>query len=81
MNTAIEITKPRMRRTEASTYLAEKHGVTMSAKTLAKLACIGGGPAFRLDGRFPLYDASELDRWAIERLGDPISSTSERPRP
>lgn len=69
--------KPRLRRTEASAYLLQRHGVTMAPRTLAKLACIGGGPAFRRDGRIPVYDRSELDRWALARLGEPVSSTSE----
>lgn len=70
--------KPRLRRADASAYLLEQHGVTLSPSTLAKLAVLGGGPAFRKDGRYPLYDVTELDRFAAARLGEPMSSTSER---
>lgn len=71
------IDKPRLRRSEASAYLLQRHGVTLSPSTLAKLAVIGGGPAFRKDGRLPVYDVAELDRFAVARLGQPLASTSE----
>jgi hypothetical protein len=67
----------RMRRNVASEYLREVHGVSLSPATLAKLAVIGGGPRFRRDGRFPLYDPPELDTYAVARLGPLCSSTSE----
>jgi hypothetical protein len=44
---------------------------------LAKLAVIGGGPVFRKAGRNPVYEPSELDRWAEARVGPPQRSTSE----
>jgi hypothetical protein len=68
----------RMRRSVASTYLREVHGVSLSPATLAKLAVLGGGPRFRRDGRFPLYDLPELDTYAVARLGPLCSSTSEQ---
>ena len=43
----------------------------------ARLAVIGGGPVFRKAGRYPLYEPSELDRWAEARIGPPQRSTSE----
>lgn len=68
---------PRLKRSEASEYLLQRHGVTRTRATLAKLACHGGGPAFRKAGaRTVLYNVSELDRWAREMLGDPVCSTS-----
>ncbi|CAO3447381.1 hypothetical protein [Azospirillum argentinense] len=69
--------KPRLRRWEASEYLGLVHGLTVATATLAKLASIGGGPSFQKNGRFPLYPTAELDRWANERLGRLIRSTSE----
>jgi hypothetical protein len=69
--------KPRLRRSEASTYLEHKHGLAVAPATLAKLACIGGGPAFHKAGRTPLYPREELDRWAVERLGRLLRNTSE----
>jgi hypothetical protein len=66
-----------MRRKQASEYLHKEHGVSLSAATLAKLAVVGGGPAYRKDGRFPLYDQPVLDAYALARLGPLRSSTSE----
>jgi hypothetical protein len=37
----------------------------------------GGGPAFRLTGRFPLYPVSSLDAWAQSKIGPLVRSTSE----
>ena len=68
----------RMRTPEASKYLEAVHCVTRAPNTLNKLACIGGGPAFRKAGaRTRLYDRAELDRWALEILGPELSSTAD----
>lgn len=67
----------RMRRREASAYLLEMHGISLMPATLAKLAVVGGGPRFRTDGRFPLYELQELDAFAEARLGPLRSSTSD----
>ena len=67
----------RMRRQEASHYLHERHGIRLAHSTLAKLAVVGGGPPFRLDGRFPVYDREALDTYASERLGPLRRSTSD----
>jgi hypothetical protein len=69
--------KPRLRRWEASEYMAFAHGLTIAPATLAKLASIGGGPGFHRVGRIPLYPRDELDRWATEKLGRMLMSTSE----
>ena len=45
--------------------------------TLAKYACLGGGPAFRKAGKFPIYSRGDLDAWANQRLGKLVCSTSE----
>jgi hypothetical protein len=66
-----------LRRNEASEYLRENHNMHYAPKTLAKLACIGGGPPFRLAGRFPLYPISGLDAWAQSKIGPLVRSTSE----
>ena len=71
----------RMRRPVASTYLFEEHGVSLTPATLAKLAVVGGGPKFRKDGKFPIYDRDELDSFAVARLGPLRSSTSDTGRP
>lgn len=68
--------KPRLRRCEASSYLHDKHGVTVAVATLSKLASVGGGPVFNKFGRAVLYDVAALDAWALARLGAPRASTS-----
>ncbi|MFN3076371.1 MAG: hypothetical protein ABT940_05740 [Alphaproteobacteria bacterium] len=69
--------KPNLRRWEASQYLELVHGLTIAPSTLAKWATTGGGPAYFPAGRTPLYPRQELDRWATERLGKLVRSTSE----
>jgi hypothetical protein len=69
--------KPRLRRAEASEYLMQAHGLPVAVATLAKWATVGGGPGFQKAGVTPLYPRDELDRWATERLGRLMRSTSE----
>ena len=69
--------KPRLRRCEASSYLEQRHGLTVAVATLAKYATKGGGPAFNKFGRFPLYEPATLDAWAVYRLGRARTSTSD----
>ena len=45
-------------------------------RTLAKYAVIGGGPAFRKAGRYPLYHPDDLDGWIAGKLSDPVTSTA-----
>lgn len=70
--------RPRLRRSEVPEYLLDKHGIPIALATLNKLATIGGGPAMRYAGRIPLYDVEDLDRWAANRLSQPVTSTSEK---
>jgi hypothetical protein len=65
-----------LRRSEAAEYVAHRYGFPCSRQWLAKLAVIGG-PVFRKAGRYPVYEPSELDRWAEARIGPPQRSTSE----
>ena len=67
----------RYRRKAAADYLREKYCIPCSEKTLAKLACIGGGPPYHKAGRFPLYPRDSLDAWATTKLGPLVRSTSE----
>lgn len=68
----------RMTRLEASAYLLLQHGIRRKANYLAKLACLGGGPAFRKIGKkIVAYDRAELDRWADEIVSAPRSNTSQ----
>jgi hypothetical protein len=72
------IQKPRLRRSEASAYLKEKHGIVRTPATLAKYACVGGGPKFQHVGRVPHYTPTELDAYADSILSPLKSSTSDR---
>jgi hypothetical protein len=66
-----------LRRKQAGEYLKSKYGFG-SARTLAKLACLGGGPTMLYAGvRTPLYTHEALDDWALSRIGKPVRSTSE----
>jgi hypothetical protein len=65
-----------LRRKEAGEYLKSKYGHG-SARTLAKLATLGGGPIFRRFGRIVVYDPTDLDAWAKSRLSAPLRSTSD----
>jgi hypothetical protein len=69
--------KPRLRRWEASEYLRLVHGIEIASTTLAKYATVGGGPAFQRLNRTPLYPTSNLDEWALSKLGRLRSSSSE----
>ena len=66
-----------LRRKEAAIYVTTQWGVPLSHRTLAKLAVTGGGPAYRKAGRFPLYEAADLDQWVQSRLGPKIQSSSD----
>jgi hypothetical protein len=68
---------PYLRRRAAAEYIRIRWGIPCSEKTLAKLACIGGGPIYRLFGRIPLYLNVDLDAYAEAKLSKPIRSTSE----
>src|SRR5271169_4656064 len=63
-----------LRRRAAAEYLREQRGIPCSEKTLAKLACIGGGPIYRRFGRIPLYLIADLDVYAEAKLSKPIRS-------
>ncbi len=71
------VQKKRLTRREASDYLLRIHGIRRKPQTLAKLACEGGGPTFRRDGRRCLYDVKELDEWVDAILTPPMRSTSD----
>jgi hypothetical protein len=59
-----------MRRKPASRYLSAVWGIDRAPSTLAKLACIGGGPRFVKAGRIPLYKPEDLDAWARNLVGE-----------
>ncbi len=65
-----------LRRTEAAEYLKARYGFG-ATQTLAKLACIGGGPLFQKYGRHPLYTQDNLDSWAAMRMSPLQANTVE----
>jgi hypothetical protein len=65
-----------LRRRDASRYLRERYGFPYAPQTLAKLACIGGGPRFMKWGRWPVYSPDDLDAWVASKLTGPLESTS-----
>ena len=66
-----------MRRADAARYIREAYAFPCVPTTLAKYACLGGGPAFRKAGKFPIYSRDDLDAWAQQRLGNLVLSTSQ----
>jgi hypothetical protein len=63
-------------RAEAAAYLTER-GLPISKNTLQKMACLGGGPPYRIFGNKALHRPSELVEWASTKLAAPKRSTSE----
>jgi hypothetical protein len=66
-----------LRRKDAAKYVQDVHGQPCSPKTLAKLVVVGGGPAYRKAGKFPLYEPDDLDEWALAKLSPKVRSSSE----
>ena len=64
------------RRREAALYIQGK-GIPITGSTLAKYACLGGGPEMRYFGRIPLYETAALDAWVAHRMSAPRRNTSE----
>ena len=62
-------------RRAAAAFLTAR-GFRIAYATLAKLACIGGGPAFAHWGRTPVYRPSDLLDWVEERTSALKRSTS-----
>jgi hypothetical protein len=69
--------RPRLRRKLACEYLEIMFGITVAPSTLAKYACVGGGPDFQRINRTPLYPRQALDAWALEKLGPVVKTTSQ----
>jgi hypothetical protein len=66
-----------LRRDAAAQYIRDQFSIPCSARTLAKFASIGGGPAYRYSGRFPIYDVADLTAWAKQKIGPRVSSATE----
>jgi len=52
-------------------------GYPITAKTLATMACRGGGPPYELFGKIPLYRRGAGRAWAQARLTPPNASGDE----
>jgi hypothetical protein len=63
-------------RKAAAQFLTDQ-GYKTAPATLAKLACIGGGPPFQSFGRRPLYAPADLLAWAQGRTTGLRRSTSD----
>ncbi len=71
----MEIRKEYLTRGQAVEYCI-KQGLPVSPKTLAKYACVGGGPKFRKFGTMRvIYKIEDLDEWIERRLSKTFSST------
>ncbi len=71
----MEIRKEYLTREQAAEYCI-KQGLPVSPKTLAKYACVGGGPKFRKFGTTRvIYKIEDLDEWIERRLSKTFSST------
>jgi hypothetical protein len=66
----------RLGRKDAAQFLTDR-GFKTAPATLAKLACLGGGPPFQSFGRRPLYQEEDLLRWAHMRTTGLRRSTSD----
>lgn len=71
----MEIRREYLTRGQAAEYCI-KQGLPVSPKTLAKYACVGGGPKFRKFGTMRvIYKIEDLDEWIERRLSKTFSST------
>lgn len=71
----MEIRKEYLTRGQVAEYCI-KQGLPVSPKTLAKYACVGGGPKFRKFGTTRMiYKIEDLDEWIERRLSKTFSST------
>jgi hypothetical protein len=65
-------------RREAPDYLERNWGFRISEGTLAKMAGDGSGPQFRvIGGKYIVYETTELDRWILATLSEPVRSTAD----
>lgn len=71
----MEIRKEYLTRGQAAEYCI-KQCLPVSPKTLAKYACVGGGPKFCKFGTMRvIYKIEDLDEWIERRLSKTFSST------
>ena len=66
-----------LRTAKAAEYLQAQSGGTYTEGTLTTYRCRGGGPRFRVLGRYPIYSTEDLDAWLAERTSAPVSRNAE----
>lgn len=66
-----------LNREKSAAYVRDK-GLPCTKATLAKLACVGGGPTFYKFGRNVVYLPFDLRNWITARLSGPKTSTSDQ---
>jgi hypothetical protein len=66
-------------RNEASAFLGTL-GIQRKPQTLAVYAIRGGGPAYRLFGRKPMYSEADLQKWVEDKFSPVYHSTSDYER-
>ena len=67
----------RLNRREAAQWLTDR-GFRTAEASLAKLATIGGGPAYEKFGRKPLYTERGLLAWVASKTTGPLRSSSDQ---
>jgi hypothetical protein len=70
-------TQTLLRSEAAAIYVREKFGIPCAWSWLAKLACMGGGPSYRLASHIQLYAPADFDGWATSRLSPAVKNTAE----
>jgi hypothetical protein len=62
---------------ESSVYLWERYRIRRGERRLAQLRATGEGPEYHRVGVVVRHTIQQLDAWAQELVGDPVSSTNE----
>jgi len=63
-------------RAKVSEFIESEFGISVSPKTLSKLATIGGGPVYRKFGNRAFYEKHALRDWVHQKLSAPKKSSS-----
>lgn len=72
--------RPKLTTPAACRYLRAEHGLIITPRTMANHAWAGRGPKFHKCAGRRYYGPDHLDEWALEQLGEPRRSTSDRPQ-
>lgn len=72
--------RPKLTTPDACRYLRDEHGLIITPRTMANHAWAGRGPKFHKCAGRRYYAPHHLDEWALEQLGEPRRSTSDRPK-